>query len=403
MAVFEYEALGQNGKAVKGVIDADTPAAARRKLRDQQLYPTRVQESFTKAEAEGGDGAARGRISHRDIALMTRQMAVLLEAGMPIVEALGALLNQTPSARLTKIIYDVRSKVNEGSTLADALAEHPRVFPELYSNMVRVGEASGALEPVLVRLADIQEREVRLKKKVISTLMYPLFMALFGVAIVTFLMLVIVPRMTELFQRQGRDLPAITEALIATTDFVYGRWWVIVLAGIGLLALWRAWVARPEGRRQWDRLKLRTPLAGTLYLNMISARFARTLGTMLESGLTLMKALDVVKTVVGNRVVEDALDDVKTGVRRGRDLSLPLKETGVFPPMLIHMVELGQRSGELDAMLQKIAATYDEDVEMTVDTLVGLLEPIIIIVMGLFVGFLVLAILLPILDMSRGV
>lgn len=406
MAVFEYEAMAKTGKAVRGIIDADTPAAARRKLREQALYPTRLEESSARSSRSGGKGdvrGGRGRISGRDIAIMTRQLAVLLQAGMPLVESLGALLEQTSNPRLRKTIYEVRDRVNEGVTLADSLAAHGRVFSELYVNMVRAGEASGALESVLLRLADIMERQVRLKNKITSMLAYPILMAFVGLGIITFMMGFIVPKIVQVFETQERDLPAVTTVMITSCNFVREWWALILLLVIGGFVAWRIWVSRPDGRRRWDAIKLRLPMLGPLYIKMISARFSRTLGTMLQSGLIMMTALDVVKSVVENKVVENAMDDVKSGVRRGRDLTIPLKETGLFPPMLIHMVELGQRSGELESMLIRVADTYDEDIEMTVNGIVSLLEPLMIVVMGVFVGFLVFSILLPIFDMSSGI
>ena len=400
MAVYEYQAVAGSGKRVKGVIDADSPAAARRKLREQDLHPTGIEESFAKASREESKGGGFSRVSQRDVSLMTRQLAVLLEAGMPLVESLTALIDQTSNQRFRKHIFEVRDRVNEGSTLADAMEPHRRIFPDLYVNMVRAGEASGTLEQILSRLAEVLEGQVRLKHRILSLLAYPIIMAFIGVSIITFLMVKIVPKITDIFDAKDQELPAITKVMMSTSTFIGERWWVILAIFVGLFVLWRFWISRPEGRRAWDRFKLRVPLFGALYLKVVCVRFARTLGTMLESGLTMMKALDVVKTIVQNRVIEEALDDVKTGVRRGRDLSVPLGETGLFPPLVVHMIDLGQRSGQIEKMLLKVADTYDEDVEFTVSGIVSLLEPIMIVIMGGFVGFLVLSILLPIFSMS---
>ena len=403
MAVYEYQAIARSGKRVKGVIDADSPAAARRKLRDQSLFPTKIAVTFAKVRGQAqAKGGGLGRVSQRDVAVMTRQLAVLLAAGMPLVEALTALIDQTGSGRLTKIVYDVRDKVNEGMRLADALAGHGRIFSELYINMVGAGEASGALEQVLFRLADIQERQVKLNRRVLNTLAYPAVMAVVGVSVIVFLMIVVIPKITEMFTQRDRELPAITKVLLAVCGFVKTFWPLLVVIVIVAFMLWRFWVSRPEGRRKWDRFKLRVPLYSGLYIKLMSGRFSRTLGTMLSSGLTMMTGLDVVKTVVQNRVIEEAMDDVKSDVRRGKDLSVPLREMGVFPSMMLSMIELGQRSGELESMLLKVADTYDDEVEMNVDALVSLLEPAMILVMAFFVGFLVIAILLPIFDMSSG-
>lgn len=405
MAVFEYHAIARGtGKKVRGMIDADSPASARRKLREQSLVPTRVNESRgDKAAAKQESSFDIGRVRVRDLAFATRQLAVLLNAGMPLVEAMSALIDQTPRPKLRKALFAVRDRVREGRPLADGMNDHPRIFPPLYVNMVRAGEASGALEQVLFRLADILEHQARMRAKVLSTLAYPVFMALFAVGIIVFMMVVIVPRITALFEKQDQDLPRITDILIVTSDFVGAYWWLLSGMVVGGFILWRWWISRPEGRLKWDAFVLRVPLIGQLRLKLICGRFARTLGTMLESGLTMMKSLDVVSTVLQNRYIEGALDDIKAGVRRGRDLAAPMKDSGVFPPMLIHMVELGERSGEIEGMLLKAADTYDEDVQVTVDGLVSLLEPIIILVMGIFVGLLVLAILLPILQMSTNV
>ena len=416
MPVFEYKAISKSGKTTKGVIDADSPASARRKLREQELFPTDIAESSGKAPAsptvsEAAQTARRGkrepitigRVSTRDIALMTRQFAVLLQAGMPLVEALTSLLEQTPKPRLKKALYDIRDRVKGGSSLGDALARHPRIFSQLYTNMVRSGEAGGALEQVLLRLADIEEQQAKLRARLVSMLVYPAFMLLFAIAVVVFMMVVIVPRITKIFAKQKQELPAITKVMVGISHFIGAYWWLIILVSVGVFVLWRIWVATESGRRHWDRFKLKAPFYSIIHVKLIASRFSRTLGTMLESGLSMMVALDVVKTVVGNKVIEESLGDVKAGVRRGKDLAQPLRETGFFPPMLIQMVELGQRSGQIEGMLIKVADTYDEDVRLAVDAMVALLEPLIIVVMGVFVGFLVLSILLPILSMSKNV
>jgi len=416
MAIYEYKAITKAGKPTKGVIDADSAAVARRKLREQDLFPTDMTEAAGVKNATASAAVDRqalderkgfrfvfGGVPTRDLALMTRQFGVLLKAGMPLVEALTALLEMTPRLRLKKAIYDVRDKVKSGSSLADALARHPRVFSPLYSNMVRAGEAGGALEQVLQRLADIEEHQAKLKGQIKSAIAYPAFMGVVALGIVSFLMLVIVPRITQIFEKQEQELPTITKIMVSTSHFIGSYWWLMIGVIGGIFFLWRLWVRTERGRMKWDRIRLKLPLYGTLLIKLISARFARTLGTMLESGLTMMNSLDVVKTVIDNKPIEESMADVKAGVRRGRDLAQPLRDTGFFPPMLIHMIELGQRSGQIEDMLLRVAETYDDDVRLATEAMVGLLEPIIIILMGVVVGFLVLAILLPILSMSQNI
>jgi general secretion pathway protein F len=409
MPVFEYKAISKaTGKSTRGVIDADSAAQARKKLRDLELFPTDLKEAAAGGAAITSEGGARkasrrGGVSSRELSLATRQFATLLQAGMPLVESLGALLEQTQSARLQAALYDVRDRVNGGKSLADALADHPRIFSPLYVNMVRAGEVSGALEGVLIRLADILEHQAKLRAQILSSMAYPAFMGVFAVGVIVFLMLVIVPRITQIFQKQKAELPAITEFLISASRFLGYWWWAILLVIFGLFTLWRVWVSREEGRKKWDRWKLSIPLYGGLHLKLVCARFTRTLGTMLQSGLTMLPALDVVTTVVANHHIQSMMGDVKAGVRRGRDLAMPLKETGLFPSMMISMIELGQRSGDIENMLVRVADTYDDDVRLTIEAIVSLVEPAIIIVMGIFVGFIVLAILLPILQMSSNI
>ena len=406
MAVFEYKALAETGKMTKGIIDAETAASARRKLREQQLFPTEITESFgkdSKTQSEFNVKMGFSGVSTRDLSLMTRQLAVLLRAGMPLVESLKALTDQTSNNRLKKTIYDIRSTVLEGKTLADGLGAHPKVFSPLYVNMVRAGEASGSLEPVLFRLDSILDHQAKLKAKIISTLAYPCFMVLFAIALISFLTLVIMPKITDLFTKRDQQLPKITEWLMWSTDFISSYWYLIIAASVLLLVGWRSWVSYPGGRKQWDRFKLKVPLFGTLHLKLICGRFARILGTMLESGLTMMKALEVVNTIIGNTHIEATLRDVMADVRKGRGLSVPMGESGEFPAMLVNMIDLGQRSGELDDMLRQTADTYDDDVEVTIEAIVSLMEPVIIITMGVFVGLLVLSILMPILEMSSTI
>jgi len=410
MAVYEYKALEKSGKTVRGIVDADSAAAARQKLREQNLYPTKLRSSAGGGvaaagplETGGGGGIAFGGASPRDLALMTRQLAVLLVAGMPLADALNALIEQTSKARLRKTIYEVRARVTEGTSLADAFQAHRRIFSDLYVNMVRAGESSGTLEVVLGRLADILERQAKLRARVLSTLAYPSFMVVFAVGIISFLTFVIVPRITQLFERQEQELPQLTEILIGTTGFVGKYWWAIAIVVVGMAIGWRVWVGSPKGRLAWDRMKLRVPMYGPLHMKLVCGRFARVLGTMLQSGLTMMRALNVVSTVVENKYVEETLESVKSEVRRGGGLAKPLRATGLFPPLLIHMTELGERSGELEKMLVHVADTFDEDVQVTVDAVVSLLEPMIIVVMGVFVGLLVLSILLPILNLTSGI
>ena len=405
MAVYEYLALDERGKRTRGIIDADSQQAARRRLREMGLHPTGVTETSETATAERDVRTAMKlrRPIAAEVCLVTRQLAVLLEAGMQLNEALGCILDQIDHPRFTKVVYDVRERVRQGATFADALAAHPRVFNELYVNMVRAGEKSGALDIILARLADYLDNQARLARRVRSASVYPALMTVFGGLIVTFLMAVVVPKISEMFTRMNQQLPAVTRMLIATSNFLHNYWYIVAALAAVLVIGLRRYVHTESGRRRWHRFVLRIPMFGELTLKMAVSRFARTLGTLLEGGLSMLGALGIVQGLVRNAVLESAIEDTQDAVRGGQALAGPLRRAEVFPPMLTHMVSLGERSGQLERMLIKVADTYDEEVDATVNTLVSLLEPAMIIVMGFVVGFIVLAVLLPIFDMSQSI
>ncbi len=405
MAVFEYVAFDTSGRQQQGVVDAGSPQAARRKLRDLNLMPTEVLET-REALASPKKEVRLGRLFkgslRAELVLTTRQLSVLLEAGMPLVDSLTAILDQVDDPRLLKVIFDVRDRISEGSTFANALAAHPKVFTPLYANMVKAGETSGALQPILARLADFMEKQARLQKRITSSLAYPIVMALMGVGVVVFLMTVVIPRVAQIFEDLDRTLPTVTVVLIGLCGFVKGYWWLILLAIVAFVAGFRAYIRTPNGGLRWDGLKLRMPIIGDLVKKICVSRFARTLGTLGESGLPMMLSLDIVKNVVSNKVLEKAIEEAQVRIRKGSDIATPLRKNKVFPPIVIHMIALGERSGQLDKMLTKVADNYDEEVETSITGLVSLLEPIMIVSMGVVVGFLVFAILMPIFELSQS-
>lgn len=405
MAVFEYQAISGAGRQTTGIIEADSPAAARRRLREQGLHPVTVGESAVSGMA-ARDVRLRTLIKRKpaeEVNLLTRQLAVLLEAGMPIVDALSAVLEQVDTPRLERVIHELRDNVKQGATLGDALAAHPKEFSDLYVNMVRAGESSGALEAVLFRLADYLQNQIRLASRIKSALAYPIIMCTFGFAVIAFLMTFAIPKISQVFTDLGKNLPTITTVLIKTSTAVRDYWLLALVVLVAVMTALNRYIKTPSGRRRWDWLRLNTPVFGDLSRKLAMSRFSRTLGTLVEGGLTLMPALDIVKRIVQNVILEDAVDEARKAVRRGQDLATPLRESGLFPPMLVHMVALGERSGQLEKMLLRVADAYEEETETKVSTLMSLLEPVIILVMGVFVAFLVLAILLPIVDIGQGV
>jgi general secretion pathway protein F len=341
-----------------------------------------------------------GRIKSDDVAIMTRQLAVLVGAGIPLVEALSALVDQVEHERLKRVVSNVKQRVNEGSSLADALAAHPRVFTTLYVNMIRAGESSGALEVVLVRLADFTENQARLRAKVIGTLTYPAAMMVIGATILGILFTVVIPKITKVFQDTKVTLPWTTRFLIAFSTFVHDWWWALVaLAVLAGFAVAR-WRRTPAGRARWDVGVLSAPVFGGLIRQIAIARFTRTLATLLKSGVPLLTALDIVKNIVGNTRLAKVIEESRDSIREGESIAAPLKRSGEFPPLVYHMVAIGEKSGQLEEMLKNVADAYDSQVETKVAALTSLLEPFMIVVMGAVVAFIVFSILMPILQIN---
>jgi general secretion pathway protein F len=399
--VFEYKALDAQGKEVKGIVDADTAAAARIKLRSQGIYPT-----YTSAADEKKTAIARKRlvrISPRDLALPMRQLATLLGSGLPLVESLSALIEQTEKPSLRKIFSQIREEVLRGKSLSAAMGEHPRVFSNLQVNMIRAGESSGGLEIVLDRQAELMEKRLELSQRVRSTLMYPIFMAVIGTSVLIFLMSFVVPTVTTIFKETGQALPLPTKLLISFGSALQKTWWVFGLIGMAMLFFWIRFTRTERGRKVKDRAMLKIPLWGVLQVKFIIARFFRTLGTLLLSGVPLLPSMDISGAVAGNAIFEEAIKSMKNQVAEGKSLALPLKNAGIFPPMAVHMVQSGEKSGKLEPMLLRVAETYEKEAANSINGFTSLLEPIMILCMGLIVGFIVLAILLPILEMSQVV
>lgn len=409
MPVFEYKGFDSAGKQVGGIIDADDPQTARTKLRQKGVHPTELIESSGASPTSQPLAIAPeipfSRIFRRtkpgDIATITRQLATLLSAGLPLTEALSGLIEQLQDRSLKRVIIDVREMVRGGSTLSAALSEHPKVFSTLYTNMVRAGEGAGALEIVLERLADHTGKQLILRNKVRASLYYPCAVALIGGGVLLFLFAVVIPKVTRIFEEVQQSLPPPTIILIGISNFLKNFWWLLGLAILGLVLVVKAWLRTEFGRLTYDRIRLKMPLFGDLSQKTAVARFARTLGTLLSGGIPLLGSLDIVKNIVGNKVLSKAIESTAEHIRQGESMAEPLGRSGVFPPIVVRMIAAGEKSGKLEDMLFRVATTYDSEVETKVTALTALLEPLMILAMGVVVGFIVLAILLPIFEMSR--
>ncbi len=401
MAVFEYDALNSAGKSIRGIIDAESARAARVKLRGQGIYPTEIREEGESGPAGTPVISLFSRIKAKDLALLSRQLATLMEAGIPLVHSLSALIGQLAHPLLKKTMTQIRESVREGRSLTDALALYPKIFSPLFIGMVRAGEASGTLTATLSRWADFSESQVALRQRIRAALIYPVFMFIVGVGVLFFLMAFVVPTVTKIFSDLGQALPLPTVMLIAVSDFMSRYWWAIVGALVAL-GLWVRRLLRQEaGALFWDRLKMRLPLAGELHRKLALSRWSRTMGTLLGGGLPLLSALEISQGVVANRLLSQSLAEAREGIREGQEMALALKRSGLFPPMILEMVGVGEKSGELGRMLDKVSGTLEGEVESDIRTLVSLLEPVMILAMGVGVGFIALSILLPILEMSQ--
>lgn len=404
MPVFEYKALTAAGKAVQGLREADSAKTLRATLRREGVFLTDVVgEQQAKAQQAREVNVRRwvvGRVSAEDLAIATRQLAVLVHAGIPLVEALTALVEQIDKEKLKRVLGDVKQRVNEGSTLADALGAHPRVFGELYVNMIRAGEHSGALEIVLVRLADFTESQARLRSKILGTMAYPALMMIIGSLVLGVLFTVVIPKLVKIFEDTKATLPWMTQALIAFTSFVTQWWWAILAAIVLALSGFLRWKRTPAGKARWHRFVLTVPVFGRLVRVIAIGRFARTLSTLLKSGVPLLTAMDIVKNVVGNVRLAEVIDQSRDAIREGESIAAPLKRSGEFPPLVFHMIAVGERSGALEEMLSNVANAYESQVDTTVTALTSLLEPLMIVLMGVIVGFIVFSVLTPILQIN---
>jgi general secretion pathway protein F len=404
MPVYEYKGVTTRGKKVSGVQDGDGLKSVRGKLKKDGIVVLEIHEGGKLRAGRSREITFRSnKVKLQDLANATRQLATLLSSGLPLMEALSVLVEQEEAQALKSALSSVRDSVREGASLADALKANPKAFSGLYVNMVSAGEASGTLEITLARLADFLDEQVRFRGKFAAALAYPVLMSLIGVGVLFFLFSFVLPRVVGMFEDMKQQLPFMTIALLWLVRIISNGWWaiLIVLGGAGFYL--RRFFATPDGKAWLDDRMLRLPVFGSLIKMIAVSRFTRTLGTLLQSGVPTLTALDIVQSVVGNTVLANAIHSARENVREGESIADPLKRSGLFPPVVIQMVGVGEKSGELEKMLLKISDSFDRMVDTRITALMSLLEPVIILVMGLIVGFIVIAIMLPILQMSSGV
>jgi general secretion pathway protein F len=405
MSVFEYVALDEKGHQRKGFIDAPGVAAARQKLREENVYPVEINESENRKET-ALSGALKiniwQRVSANDVSIFTRQLSTLLGSGMPLVPSLSILMKQAKNPLLKKSLAQIREQVNEGKSLTESMSNFPQIFPPFYLNMVRAGEASGTINLVLERLADFSENQQTLMNKIRSALAYPLIMLFMGSAVIFLLMTFVVPKITGIFSDMHQTLPMITIILITISNFLKSFWWLILILLAAAIAAFKYMTTGTEaGKRLWDNTKLKIPVWGPVNRKIAIARFSRTLATLLQSGVPLLAAMEIVRNVVNNIIIGEAINKASKDLEEGKGLSGPLTQSGIFPPLVTEMIAVGEQSGTLERMLNRIATAYETEAQTDILVMTSLLEPIMILVMGLIVGFIVFSILLPIFGMNQ--
>ena len=420
MPKFQYEAMNQAGQEVKDEVEAASTEEALSKIRGLGYFPTKIRQKGGKkapAKGEAGSGGPGkrkpkqvggfGKVATKQVTQFTRQLSTLQDAGLPVLRSLRILEQQQKPGQLRLIIRGVADEVEGGATLSEAMAKQPKAFDRLYCNMVAAGESGGVLDIILQRLADFMEKAQRLKRKVIGAMIYPCVVIAFAVGIVSAIMIIVVPKFEEIFRDFGTKLPAITMMLIHLSDwFINGSppgWVVIFLSPIAVVLLLKLMKKSQAGRYAVDLIKLKIPILGMILAKTAIARFTRTLGTLIAAGVPILEALTIAKDTVGNEVYARALSSVHDSIREGESFANPLRAARVCDPIVVNMIDVGEETGDLDKMLMKIADNYDEEVDTLVGGLVSLLEPIMVVVLGGIVGFIVIALFLPLVTLINSV
>lgn len=426
MPKFAYTALDAHGQEVSDTLEAGSEQEAIQALRQAGYFPTSVVEASKAAKAPRKTKAAAGpkaagagmkkeikinipflekkTIKPKTLMIFTRQLATLIDSGLPLTRGLTVLGKQEPDPVLRKTIGRLSETVQGGSTFSDALAQHPLIFNKLYVNMVKAGELGGVMELVLVRLADFQEKAQKLKNKVVSAMFYPIIVLVIAVLIMAFLMVYIVPKFEQIFADMlgGKALPGLTQFVIDTSKFVQNQWYVIVGGAVIFVLVYNVLAKMPKGRAFIDAAKLKLPLFGDLTKKSAISRFSRTLGTLVTSGVPILQALNITRDTAGNVVLSDAIQNVHDSVKEGESIVSPLEKSGIFPPMVVSMIDVGEETGQLPDMLLKVADVYDDEVDNTVAGLTSLLEPIMIVFLAVVVGTIVIALFMPLISIIQG-
>ncbi len=401
MAVFTYKATDRSGKIINGHIEAKNKTAVINRLQETDFFPINVEETGKTSSGKRKGFSFGQRIKKKDVLVFTNQLATLLSSGVPLDKGLTILTELTENKKFSQIIVDVQKSVHGGSHFTDALARHPQIFPKFYTSMVKAGESGGVLEIVLIRLSEFLEASQEFKENITSALIYPLLLTLVGGGSMVILLTFVVPKFTQIFADMGQAIPLSTQILIGVSNFLVHYWWLF--SGIFLILFFslRSYLKTEKGKWVWDSWKLRLPVCKDLTQKIEVSRFARTLGTLVQSGVPILQSLAIVKDIIGNSVLSKAIRQIQGKIKEGEKISDPLRQSQLFPPMAIHMIDVGEESGQLESMLFKIADTYDVETRNAIKRMVSMLEPLLILFMGLMVGFIVISMLVAIFGMNE--
>ncbi|MGK5085130.1 type II secretion system inner membrane protein GspF [Bdellovibrionota bacterium FG-1] len=399
--IYDYKAFTADGKATKGVVEAENQKAARQRLKKQGLMVSDIREKSTSKPSAGTQiPFFSGRVSGREVAMMTRQLASLVKSNIPLVEALSAMVDQIENDRLKVTLSQIRQDVNEGLSLGKATAKHPKIFDNISVNMIEAGESSGALGLVLLRLADLKEAQMRLRSKIVSASTYPVLMMIVSSLLMLGIFTFVIPKISKIFEGMNKSMPPLTAALIWISNIFVSGWYVFIGLGLAIVWVFRSYTNSPKGRPKWDAFTLKAPVVGPLIRMIAITRFANTMATLLGSGVPILTAMNIAKNLVDNAPIANAIANARENITEGQSIAEPLKRSGEFPPMMIHMISIGEKTGELPEMLKNVAETYEEQVNTQVEAMTSLLEPLMIVAMGLAIGVIVMAVFMPLMDMS---
>ena len=400
MAIYNYKGLDKTGKEIKGTISVEGLSLAKQKIKALGIMLIEINEQTSTSMKKTSGFSFGNSVSIADLALFTRQLATLLKAKIQVVEAFSALVDQTENPRLKITLSEIRQKINEGSSLASALSDYPKIFDNVYVNMVDAGETSGTLEIVLLRLADFTEGQLKLKNRIKGAMTYPVIMMGAGGLMIGIIFMFVIPKITKIFINMKRELPLQTKICVWISNFLRGYWWAVILGGFLIYNLGKKYIATEKGKSQADALLLKLPIVSELVTMINVSRFCSTLATLLQSGVPILASMRIVSNLVSNVHMRKAVDEARISISEGASITAPLIRSGLFPPMVTHMIKLGEKAGELEPMLQIVSENYEDQVNAKLSGLTSILEPIMMIGMGMVVAFIVFSVVVPMMELN---